>query len=133
MQTVGADDDVEGARRGVPERHGAVVLDGGDRVAEQVLDVVTGGVVVDLAEVVAHDLHVPVGAGGIDLGEVDVDGPRRPSRYNASRFVPVARASMRGRTPIFAEISIAGRNKSTAWPPVLRSVGARSTTVTSKP
>ena len=29
--------------------------------------------------------------------------------------------------------TIAGRNKSTAWPPVLRSVGARSTTVTSKP
>ena len=47
--------------------------------------------------------------------------------------VPVASASMRGSTPIFSEISIAGRNRSTAWPPVLRSVGARSTTVTSNP
>jgi hypothetical protein len=34
---------------------------------------------------------------------------------------------------IFAEISIDGRNRSTAWPPVLRNVGARSTTVASKP
>lgn len=76
MQAVGADDDVEGACLGALERHGAVVLDLGDRVAEQVLDVVAGGVVVDLAEVVAHDLHVPVGAGGVDLGEVDVGGPR---------------------------------------------------------
>ena len=40
---------------------------------------------------------------------------------------------MRSSTPIFSEMSIEGRNKSTAWPPVLRSVGARSTTVTVRP
>jgi hypothetical protein len=54
-------------------------------------------------------------------------------RYIVSRVVPVASASICGRTPILAEISIAGRNRSTAWPPALRRDGARSTTVTSKP
>src|ERR1700743_547929 len=56
-----------------------------------------------------------------------------PSWYSVNRPVSVGRDSMRGRTPLFAEISIDGRNKSTAWPPVFRSAGARSTTVTSKP
>ncbi|CNK17549.1 Uncharacterised protein [Mycobacterium tuberculosis] len=60
-------------------------------------------------------------------------GCAAPSRYIVSRSVPVASASMRGSTPIFSEISMAGRNRSTAWPPVLRKAGARSTTVTSKP
>src|SRR5579875_1865056 len=54
-------------------------------------------------------------------------------RWMVIRVVPVVRSSMRGSTPMCAEMSIAGRNKSTAWPPVLRNVGARSTTVTSKP
>ena len=109
VQPVGADDDVELAGGGMLERHLAVMLDRRDRVAEQVLDVVAAGGVVDLAEVVAHDLHVPVRGGGVDLGEVDLDGP--PSglpRYMVMRFVPVASASISGRTPIFAEISIAG-------------------------
>jgi hypothetical protein len=76
VQPVGADDDVEPASRGTFECHLAVVVDRGDRVAEQVLDVVAPGVIVDLAEVVAHDLHVPVGGGAVDLGEVNLDGPR---------------------------------------------------------
>ena len=56
-----------------------------------------------------------------------------PSRSTVILVVPVVAASMRGRTPIASEISMAGRNRSTACPPVLRSRGARSTTVTSKP
>ncbi len=71
MQPVGTDDDVEPAWRRVLERHLAVGGDGRDRVAEEVLDVVAAGVVVGLTEVVAHDLHVPVGPGGDDFGEVD--------------------------------------------------------------
>ena len=50
-----------------------------------------------------------------------------------SIVVPVARRRTRGSTPMRSEISIAGRNRSTAWPPVLRSAGACSTTVTSTP
>ena len=134
VQPVGADDDVERARRRVLEGHVAVGGDGRDRVAEQVLDVVTAGVVVGLAEIVAHDLHVPVGCGAGEFGEIDVHGPPiGPSRYIVRSSVPVASASIRVSTPIFSEISIAGRNRSTAWPPVLRSAGARSTTVTSNP
>jgi hypothetical protein len=56
--------------------------------------------------------------------------PVAPSRVTISRLVPVARSSMRGRTPIFSEISMAGRNRSTACPPVLRGAEDRSTTVT---
>src|SRR6516164_5496751 len=76
VQPVGADDDVECARRGVLEGHLAVVFDRRDRVAEQVLHVVAGGVVVDLAEIVAHDLHVPVRRDAGELGEVDHGGSR---------------------------------------------------------
>ncbi len=54
-------------------------------------------------------------------------------RWTVSTVVPVAWASMAGNTPICSEMSIAGLKRSTAWPPVLRSFGARSTTVTSKP
>lgn len=74
VQPVGAHDDVECAWRAMLERHGPVGLDSGDRVAEQILDVVAGGVVIDLAEVVAHDLHVPVRTGRVDLGQVDPAG-----------------------------------------------------------
>ncbi len=49
--------------------------DGGDGVTEEVLDIVAAGVVEDLAEVVAHDLDVPVRQGGEDLVEVDLDRP----------------------------------------------------------
>jgi hypothetical protein len=61
-------------RRGVLEPHLSVGRDRGDRVAEDVLDVVACGVAVDLAQVVAHDLHVPVGGGAEDLGEVRPNG-----------------------------------------------------------
>ena len=77
MQSVGADDEVEPPWRAVLERHIAVVGDGGDLVAEDVLDVVAAGVVVDLAEVVAHDLDVPVGHRADELEVVD---PRRLGR-----------------------------------------------------
>jgi hypothetical protein len=74
---------------------------------------------------------VPIRRGANDLGEIDPCWTVA-ARYSLSVSVPVASASMRGKTRIFAEISIDGRNRSTAWPPVLRKVGARSTTVTSK-
>ena len=74
VQPVRADDEVEAARRGVLERHLAGGRDRGDRVAEDVLHVVAGGVAVDLAQVVAHDLGVPVGGGAENLGEVRPDG-----------------------------------------------------------
>jgi hypothetical protein len=62
-----------------------------------------------------------------------VDRSIDPWRYIVSLSVPVASASICRSTPIFSEISMAGRNRSTAWPPVFRSCVARSTTVTSKP
>ena len=95
VQPVGADDDVEPAWRCVLEGHLAVGGDGRDRVAEEVLDVIAAGVVVDLAEIVAHDLHVPVGYGADDLGEIDADRPpcalaihrqRCPFRWRVPRF-----------------------------------------------
>jgi hypothetical protein len=54
----------------------AVGGDRGDPVAEDVLDVVPGGVVVDLAEVVAHDLDVSVRGCAEHFGEVDLDRSR---------------------------------------------------------
>ncbi len=71
VQPVGADHDVEAAQRGVLECHIAVRRNTGDRVAEQILDILSAGVVVDLAEIVAHDLHVQVRGSGHDLCQVD--------------------------------------------------------------
>ena len=71
VQPVGADHDVEPTRRCMLECHLAVGGDGRDRVAEQILDLVAAGFVVDLAKVVAHDLHVPIRRGTNDLGEID--------------------------------------------------------------
>src|SRR6516165_6169895 len=45
-------------------------------VGVQPVGVVAGGVVVDLAEIVAHDLHVPVRRDAGELGEVDHGGSR---------------------------------------------------------
>lgn len=67
------------------------------------------------------------------LARSTLAGRPAPSGWSVIRFVPVARSWMRASTPIFCEMSIAGRNRSTAWPPVLRRIGARSTTVTEKP
>ncbi len=58
---------------------------------------------------------------------------RLPGLCTTIRSVPVTRSMIRGNTPMRSTTSIAGRNRSTAWPPVLRSSGARSTTVTSNP
>ena len=73
MQPVGADHDVEPARRRTLERDLAVGGGGCDRVAEQVLNMVAAGVVVSLAEIVAHDFHVPVGYGADGLRDIDAD------------------------------------------------------------
>jgi len=40
------------------ECHLAVGGDGRDRIAEHILDVLAAGVVIDLAEIVEHDLNV---------------------------------------------------------------------------
>ena len=94
---------------------------------------VAAGVVIGLAEIVAHDLHVPVGCGADDLGEVDPCRPAPAFAIHRQRVGSGGERLDRGSTPIFSEISMAGRNRSTAWPPVLRNVGARSTTVASNP
>src|SRR6185312_13581213 len=72
VQPVSADDHVKRAWRRVLESYVAGGGYRGDRVTEQVLDAVAAGVVVHLAEVVAHDLDVAVGRGTGDLGDVDV-------------------------------------------------------------
>jgi hypothetical protein len=59
VQAVGADHQVEALRRALLERDLAVCGDRRDGVAEDVLDVVGGGGVQDLAQVVTHDLDVP--------------------------------------------------------------------------
>jgi hypothetical protein len=69
----------------------------------------------------------------ISLRRSIVDGLRAPSRSTTIRSVPVRRASTWSISPIRSTMSSAGANRSTAWPPVLRSAGARSTTVTRKP
>ena len=71
MQSVGADDQVEPPSRAMLERDVTVVGDGRDLIAEHVLDFVSGRVVVDLAEIVAHDLDVPVGHRADQLEVVD--------------------------------------------------------------
>src|SRR3954464_10135639 len=60
LQPVGADDEVEPPWSTVLERDLTVIGDGGDLVAEHILCVTPAGVVVDLAEIVAHDLDVPI-------------------------------------------------------------------------
>ncbi len=77
------------------EGHLGVDGDGRDRVAEDVLDVVATGVVVDLAEIVSHDLHVPVGYAPDDLGEIDASRlryalaiHRQPVRAGGERLDP---------------------------------------------
>lgn len=75
VQAVCADDDVEGAWRIVLESDLTVERDRRDRISEQVLDVAAAGAVIRLAEVVAHDLDVPVGRRAEDLREIDA---RRP-------------------------------------------------------
>jgi hypothetical protein len=77
VQPVGADHEVEPTEPAVFEGHRTVGGDPGDPVAEYVLHVIAGGVVVDLAEVVAHDLDVAVGRRAEHLGEVDLDRSRR--------------------------------------------------------
>ena len=86
MQSVGTDDQVESARRAVLERDTAVLGDRGDLVAEHVLDVVTACVVVDLAQVVAHDLDVTVGHRADEFDVVDVRGLRRPWSVHAQHL-----------------------------------------------
>jgi hypothetical protein len=73
MQTVGADHEIETAASTAVEGDRTVRGYGGDPVAEDVLHVVAGGVVADLAEVVAHDFDVPVRGGAEHLPEVDLD------------------------------------------------------------
>ena len=60
MQSVGADDHVESARRAVLESDLAVIRDRRDGVGEHVFNVVARGVGEDLAEVVGHDLEMIV-------------------------------------------------------------------------
>lgn len=78
MQPVCTDDEIESPWRAVLERDVAVVGDRGDLVAEHILDVVTGCVVIDLAEVVAHDLDVPVGHCADEFEVVDTRRFGRP-------------------------------------------------------
>ena len=80
VQPVRADDEVEAARRPRSNVTSPSVGDRGDRVAEEVLDVVAGGVVEDLAQVVAHDLDVPVGHRAEQRRRSTSDGARAPSR-----------------------------------------------------
>lgn len=79
MEAIGSDHEVEAACRPVVEEDLAVVGEGGDGVAEDVFHVVASGVVEDLAEIVAHDLDVPVGHRAEDLGQVD--GHRPPAAF----------------------------------------------------
>ena len=59
-----------------------------------------------------------------------VTGLAEPSRYTVKDSVPVRRSCTASSSPIRSTMSMAGANRSTAWPPVLRIVGACSTTVT---
>src|SRR5690606_16491195 len=74
VQAVRADDQVEAARLAALEGHLAGLADGGDGVVEDVLHVVAAGLVEDLAQVVAHDLDVPVGERGDDLADAHPHG-----------------------------------------------------------
>jgi len=76
VQAVGADNPVVSLLPAVLERHLAVVAHRGDGVAEDVLGVVAGGLVEDLAEVVPHDLGVPVGERAHDVADLHIDPGR---------------------------------------------------------
>ena len=67
---IGPDNDVETTPRGVLERHLTVVGDRDDRIREGIFDVVTCGVVEDLAQVVTHDLDVVVRYSRVELAQV---------------------------------------------------------------
>ncbi len=88
VQPVGTDHDVEAAWRGVLEAHPSVRGDGCDRVAEQVFGVMAAGLVVDLTEIVAHDLDMLVGRGAEDLGEIDANWPPRALAIPGQGFGP---------------------------------------------
>jgi hypothetical protein len=78
VQPVGADDQVEAPRWAELEADldpVAILVQGPDRVAEAVVDVVAGGLVEDGGELAAHDLHVPVRDPGDQPADVHLDGP----------------------------------------------------------
>lgn len=72
VQPVRADHQIELPCRAPRERHGAVRADCGDVISEQILDGVAARVVEDLAQVVPHDLDVPVRQRGGQLVVVDL-------------------------------------------------------------
>ena len=73
MQPVGADHQVEPSGRAAFEPQLRVVGYGRDGAAEDVLDVVAGGGVQDLAHVVPHDLNMAAGDGAHQPPDVDGD------------------------------------------------------------
>ena len=77
VQPVGADHEVVAVGPAAGERDVAVLGQGGDVVAEPIVDVLAPGVVVDLREVVSHDLDMPVRHGREDRVVVDDDVPPR--------------------------------------------------------
>ena len=101
MEPVGADHEVERARRRPLEGHRDAVHGVGQArngIVKDVLDVVPSGLVEDVHQVAADDLHIlcvddPEGgvdagqplAGGIHVGHPAGGGARRPGRFQDSR------------------------------------------------
>jgi hypothetical protein len=132
VQPVGADDQVEAPRWAVLEGDldpVAVLVQGPDRVAEAVVDVVAGGLVED--EVSSPRMISTC------RSEIPATSPLtstwmglRPGRSTTTSSVWVRAACTLGRTPIHSATSTAGPNRSTACPPSpARRAGFCSTTV----
>jgi len=68
------------------------------------------------------------------MRRISTSTPRPSSRWNETISVRVRASITAGSTPVHSATSIAGPNRSTAWPLVrTRASGIRSTTVTANP
>ena len=136
METVGPDHEVEPGGGGLLEGHVdavGIVDQADDGVLEQVLRVMSCRLVKDGSQLTAHDFDVPTGDAGDQAAHFDVDSCPL-ARWKETMSVRVRASVTAGSTPVHSATSIAGPNRSTAWPLVrTRDSGIRSTTVTANP